>query len=607
MTTDQILITAILALTVAMFLWGRWRHDMVALAALLACVAAGLVPAAESFAGFGHPAVITVACVLVLSRGLQNSGAVDALARRLLPGDAPPVATLAIMTGTAAALSGVMNNVGALALMMPVALQAAERSGWPPGRMLMPLAFGSILGGMTTLIGTPPNLIVSAFRADALGQGFAMFAFAPVGLSVALAGVAFLTLVGWRFVPERPRSGVAAFEAGAYMTEARVPEDAKAVGMTLAEIEKKLAAADAQVLGLIRREIRLRAPRRTTTVRAGDILVLEAEPDALTEALSTLGLDLVEAVVPGEGKDGKNKNKTGEPGAADGDDGKATPDRTTDRDSVLAELVVPPAATLIGRSARSLNLRLRYQINLLAVSRQGRRTIRRLREAEFRAGDVLLVQGAPETIAEFAADHGCLPLAERPLRLPDHRRLVTAVAIFAAAVLAAASGIAPPAVAFAGGVLAVMATGVVPPRAVYEAIDWPVIVLLACMLPVAGAMQATGTADLAARQLIGLAGTERPVLALALMFVLSMMFSDVMNNAATVAVMAPVALGIASGIGANPDAFLMAVAIGGSSAFLTPIGHQNSTLILGPGGFRFSDYWLVVTVAVPMIVLVWGL
>jgi di/tricarboxylate transporter len=614
MTTEQMLITAVLAATVAMFLWGRWRHDMVALAALIACVLAGLVPAADAFAGFGHPAVITVACVLVLSRGLQASGAIDALTRRILPSEAPPLATLAILTGTTAALSGVMNNVGALAMMMPVALQAANRAGWPPGRMLMPLAFGSILGGMTTLIGTPPNLIVSAFRADALGQGFAMFDFFPVGIVVAITGIAFVTLIGWRLVPERARSGVAGFEAGAYMAEARVADGAKAVGMSLAEIEDKLEAADAQVLGLIRREVRLRAPRRSTRLRADDILVLEAEPDALTEALSTLGLDLVEAVDPdGEGAENGEDDAEGG-GKAKGDKDKDT-DRSEDNEVALIELVVLPGAVLIGRSSSGLNLRQRYHINLLALSRQGRRTIRRLRDAEFRAGDVLLVQGAADTIAEFASDHGCLPLAERPLRLPDHRRLVIAVAIFATAVALAATGLVLPAIAFAGGVLAVMATGVVPPRVVYEAIDWPVVVLLACMLPVAGALQATGTADLVARQLIGLAGADRQVLALALILVMAMTLSDLMNNAATVAVMAPIALGLAAGFDANPDAFLMAVAIGGSCAFLTPIGHQNNTLILGPGGFRFGDYWrlglpleaIVVAVAVPMIVVVWGL
>ncbi len=260
MTTDQILILAILVGTVALFAWGRWRHDVVALAALIASVLAGLVPSDAAFAGFGHPAVITVAGVLVLSRGLQTSGAVDVLARRVLPSDATPVTSIVILTTLAAGLSAFMNNVGALALLMPVAIQASARQGLPPGRLLMPLAFGSILGGMTTLIGTPPNLIVSGYRRDTLGEGYGMFDFTPVGLAIALAGVAFITLVGWRLVPARKRAGTEGFDSGAYFTEARVPEGAKAVGMSVREVEDAVRDANVQVLGLVRREVRLRAP-----------------------------------------------------------------------------------------------------------------------------------------------------------------------------------------------------------------------------------------------------------------------------------------------------------------------------------------------------------
>ena len=279
----------------AMFLWGRWRHDMVALAGLLACVLAGLVRPADAFAGFGHPAVITVACVLVLSRGLQTSGAVDALARVVLPSSAGPTLTIGALTGLGALLSAFMNNVGALALLMPVAIQIARRQELPPGRVLMPLAFGSILGGMTTLIGTPPNLIVSGFR-DRTGAGtFAMFDFTPVGIVVAAAGIALIALVGWRLVPARKQAGFEGFESGAYLTEARVPEGSKAVGKTLREIDAALEQADAQIIGLVRNEVRVSAPNPGRTVRAGDILVIEAEAEALAGALSSLGLKLEEA------------------------------------------------------------------------------------------------------------------------------------------------------------------------------------------------------------------------------------------------------------------------------------------------------------------------
>lgn len=613
MTTDQGLIFLILAATLVLFLWGRWRHDMVAIAALLATVAAGLVPAAEAFAGFGHPAVITVAAVLVLSHGLQTSGAIDLLVQRILPQSSRPVLMLAVLAAVTALLSGFMNNVGALALMMPVALQTARRIGWPPGRLLMPLSFASMLGGMTTLIGTPPNLIASGFRADATGAGFRMFDFTPVGLAVALAGIAFITLVGWRLVPARKRAGVEGFEASAYITEVHVPKGAKAVGMSLAGVEEQLGNADAQVLGLVRNDIRLRAPRLRTEVREDDIIVIEAEPEGVASALAALGMKLEEDVDLTDSRSGTE----GDPGTPETEAGEAAakPARTEENDVVLIEFVVTPGSGLIARSATELDLRSRHGINLLALSRQGRRSIGRLKRTRFEAGDVLLLQGTPEALRGFAAENGLLPLAERPLRLPGARRVGQAVGIFLAAIALAVSGITSAAVAFTAGVLGVMATRVVPPRRTYEAIDWPVIVLLGALLPVADAMEATGAAGLIARLLVDAVATGGAIAVLVVIFVITMTLSDLMNNAATVAVMAPIALGVAATLGANPDAFLMAVAIAASCAFLTPISHQNNTLILGPGGFRFGDYWrlglplelIVLTAAVPMIALVWGI
>jgi di/tricarboxylate transporter len=354
MTADQGLILGILLATIAMFLWGRWRHDMVALAGLLACVVAGLVRPADAFAGFGHPAVITVACVLILSRGLQTSGAVDALARVVLPSSSGPTLTIGALTGLGALLSAFMNNVGALALLMPVAIQIARRQELPPGRVLMPLAFGSILGGMTTLIGTPPNLIVSGFR-DRTGAGtFAMFDFTPVGIVVAVAGIALISLVGWRLVPARKQTGFEGFESGAYLTEARVPEGSKADGQTLREIDIALEQVGAQVIGFIRNEVRVNAPNPGRTARAGDILIIEAEAEALAGALSSLGLKLEEAsrdeAPPGE----KPSRKTDDVPAAD--------------EIVLMELAILPGSMLAGRSASDILLRSRYGINLLAVS-----------------------------------------------------------------------------------------------------------------------------------------------------------------------------------------------------------------------------------------------
>jgi hypothetical protein len=310
MTNNQTLILVILAVTVAMFLWGRWRHDMVAAGSLLACVLAGLIAPADAFSGFGHPAVVTVACVLVLSRALQISGAVDALTRHLLPKDAGAMLSMAALIGLGALFSSFMNNVGAMALLMPVAIQLAGRLNLTPGRVLMPLSFGTILGGMTTMIGTPPNLIVSGFRTQTGADSFAMFDFTPVGLAVAFTGIVFVVLIGWRLVPRREHAASEGFETGAYLTEVRVNEDSKAAGMTLRNIETEFDEIDAQVVGLVRNEVRMIAPQAGRTLRAGDILVIEAEVESLSKVLSRLGLTLEEAVSPKSRKEDNEEEES---------------------------------------------------------------------------------------------------------------------------------------------------------------------------------------------------------------------------------------------------------------------------------------------------------
>lgn len=613
MNQDQGLIFAILAATVGLFFWGRWRHDIVALAALLACVITGLVPDERAFAGFGHPAVITVACVLVLSHGLQVTGVVDAMAQRLLPTQAGPMLSIAALTGLGALLSAFMNNVGALALLMPVALQIAGKQGLPPGRVLMPLAFGTILGGMTTLIGTPPNLIVSSFRAQSGAGPFAMFDFSPVGVAVALSGVLFIALLGWRLVPRREVAGAASFDTGTYLTEARVKDGAKAVGKTLREVEQLLDEADAQVLALVRNELRLAAPNPRRVLRVDDVLVIEAEPESLGTVLGKLGLQLEaereqEAQADADSSaDARNAAKSPAP-----DDDKKD---SNDTDAVLQELLVRPDSQLVGRSASSTRLRSRYSINLLAISRQSHRSIKRLRSTLFERGDVLLMQGAPGDITEFASDYACVPLAERAISIPNPGQAGLALGVMLLAVTVAAVGLLSAAVTFAAGVLVFMVMRVVPLRSIYESIDWPVIVLLGALIPVAGAMSSSGAADLLARLLMENIAQGNPVIVLTLLLVVSMTLSDFMNNAATAAVMCPIALSAASQLGVNADSLLMAVAIGASCSFLTPIGHQNNTLILSPGGFRFGDYWrlglpleiLVVLVGVPLLLLAWPL
>ena len=660
MSTDQLLILSILIGTIAAFVWGRWRHDMVAIAALLACVLSGLVQPGDAFVGFGHPAVVTVACVLVLSRALQTSGAVDALTQVVLPAGAGPTLSIAALTLLAAVLSAFMNNVGALALLMPVALQLANRLELPPGKLLMPLAAASILGGTTTLIGTPPNLIVSGFRANQPGMsGFGMFEFTAVGLPLTLVGIGFIVVLGWRLVPARSQAAGGRFDTGAYITEARVLPDSRVAGMRLRELEGDLDEADAQVVGLVRNDVRMIAPSGGRLIRAGDILVIEADIEALAKLVSRLGLELEEAKTPerksedaaalssaesdarGKSPDqsaaaqpeeafaalavdqaGESPTKTSasapepEPDAQSAEKA-STEDAAEPRtdDIILMELVVRPESALNGRSASDILLRSRYGLNLLAMSRAGARTRTRLRTVKLRPGDLLLMQGPSDALADFAADFGCVPLAKRDLHIPDRRRAITATLIMLAAVTVAALGWVPAAVSFAGAVLASMALRTVSPRAVYDAVDWPVVVLLAALLPVASAMQATGAAELIARLLLdGLANGDA-VIGLTVILVTTIMLTDLMNNAATAAVMAPIGLGAALQLGVNPDTFLMAVALGSSCAFLTPIGHQNNTLILGPGGFRFGDYWrmglpldlIVIVLGIPVVLWAWPL
>ena len=629
MTTPQLMIFGILALTVGLFLWGKLRHDVVALASLMACVVVGLVPAAEAFAGFGHPAVITVACVLVLSHGLQQSGAVDALTRKVMPRNGGRTATLAALMGLGALLSGVMNNVGAMALLMPIAVQVSGRLDLTHGQVLMPLAFGTILGGMTTLVGTPPNLIVSGFRADAgLGQ-FGMFDFTPVGLAVAAVGVVFVSLIGWRLVPARKSTSGDGFETSAYLTEVRVPAKSKAVGMTLRQIESEIEGAEVQVVALVRNEVKMNAPHGGRRIKAADILMLEADVDGLSEALSAFGIKLEEQGSSSQKEDGKDTSedkdstktvKAGEEEKAptkakDKDEEKDEEDERRDEDIVLRELVVLPASEIVGRSARDLHLRTRYGLNLLAVAREGHRPRARLRTLKLKSGDLLMMQGPAEVLTDFANESGCVPLGERELRIPNTRMAILSTAIMGGAIALVTFGILPAAAAFALGLVASMVLRTVPPRDVYTTIDWPVVVLLAALIPVAGAMERTGAADVLARVLLDTVAQGNAIAALGVIMVVTMFLSDVMNNAATAAVMCPIALGIAASLGVNPDSFLMGVAIGASCAFLTPIGHQNNTLILGPGGFRFSDYWrlglplevLVVAVSLPLLLIVWPL
>ena len=593
MAPEQIFLIALLVAVLALFIWGRWRYDVVAMAALLAATVAGTVPFADAFAGFGHPATVTVAAVLVLSRGLQNSGAVELIARHMLPPIESVPRHIGVLAGVSGALSAVMNNVGALALLMPAALRSAAEIKRSPSVVLMPLSFGSILGGLVTLIGTPPNIIVAAYREDAVGTPFAMFDFTPVGGAVAVAGIAFMALVGWRLVPVPKGARLSArelFEIDTYVAELRVPKDSEVVGRKLAEADDLASEFDAVVLGINRRGRHFGPGRRREPVRAGDVLLVEASPEALGKLMAGLNLK----------RTTRKKEHGGLFGGAD---------------VALAEALVPPRSRIVGQTNESLRLRRRFGVNLMAVSRGGHPLRGRLKTFRYKEGDVLLIEGDAERLPEVISELGLLPLAGRGVQIEHQHRAGLSIAIFAAAIAAATAGLVsfPVALVIAAALMVIL--NIVPAREIYESIDWPVIVLLGAMIPVGQALDDTGATETMVAGLLYVASAAAPAVVLVLLMVVTIGLTNVMNNAATAVVMAPLAAKVAGQLGVNPDPFLMAVAVGASCAFLTPIGHQNNTLIMGPGGYGFGDYWrlglpleaVVIVVAVPMLLWVWPL
>ncbi len=593
MTVDQISAFAILAGVLVFFIGGWLRYDFVAFGALFAAVVSGIVPSDSAFSGFGNPAVVTVALVLMISEGLRQSGTVDLIAEYAVPETHSPTLLIAVLSGLAAALSGLMNNVGALALLMPVALQTARKCNVAPSVLLMPLSFGSILGGMTTLIGTPPNILVSNYRGAGAGEAFAMFDYSWVGVPVAIAGVAFVSLIGWRLIPtgrSTTASGDAAFDLQPYVTEVRLTEQSSLVGKFMLEVMEELEEKDVTVAALIHNDHPMPYPPVTDRAEAGDIIAITGDAEALDTAIADFKLDLV------------------------GAENRAQEHIKSDRVSLI-EAVVTPGARIEGMTVREIGLRNRYNLNLLAIARHGQRKMTRMKRHRFRAGDVLLLQGETDLISESLIRLGCLPLAKRSLRVGRRRRALFASAVFIAAIAAAAFKVVPITVAF-GVAVAIMILGrIMSPSRAYGSIEWPVLILLGCMIPVGQALENTGAAALIAQGIVMLTGQFPVVVALIVVMVATMTLSDIMNNVATAVVMAPISVQIASRLDANPDTFLMAVAIGASCAFLTPIGHQNNTLILGPGGYQFGDYWrmglpleiLVVAVSVPFLLFAWPL
>ncbi|MFO1075664.1 MAG: SLC13 family permease, partial [Geminicoccaceae bacterium] len=590
MTGAQASAFAVVTVMMGLFVWGRLRYDLVAGLALLAAVALGIVPPKEAFQGFSDDIVIIVATALVVSAAVAKSGLVERLIAPIVPHLGTVGRQVIVLVGLVIVLSAFVKNVGALAILMPIAFQIARKAGTPPSAVLMPLAFGSLLGGLTTLIGTSPNVIVARMRADLLGEPFRMFDFLPVGAGIAAAGLAFL-VVGYRLLPSG-RQGAASMDAAftmkGYTTEAALPADSPLANKTLAELEG-MSDGEVTVTTVIREGGRRYTPGRNWTLYPEDILILQGEPAALDRLVGRAKLTLATKEV-----------RTGDnPGAEVG----------------VVEAVVTGDSPMVGRNVAALSLRQRYAVNLVAVSRRGASLRQRLSAVRFQPGDVVVLQGDLASLPGTLGELRCLPLASRGLSLGAGRSQWLPAAVLAVAMIVVALQLVPVAVAFFAAAVTMVLFRVLSLREAYEAVEWPILVLLGALIPVSGALHSTGATEVIAGWLSLAAQQLPPVGALALILIVAMAVTPFLNNAATVLMMAPIAASLAGNLGLRPDAFLMAVAVGAGCDFLTPIGHQCNTLVMGPGGYRFGDYWrlglplslIVILVGVPLIALVWPL
>lgn len=632
MNVDQIAILLIIVMTLLLFIWGRWRYDIISIIALGTLFIADqvlggqtstlIMDASNLFMGFAHPAVITVALVLIISRALRNAGVVELISRQIAPFSKHQVTHITSLSGVVAILSAIMNNVGALALMLPVALKSSVKRKRSPSILLMPLAFASILGGMITMIGTPPNIIISTFRETQLidlkaraledifspaakyfesqninvdqfqPEPFAMLDFSPVGGLVALLGVLFIALFGWRLIPKKSykKPGTESlFSINEYITEIRIPEKSKFIGLAISKIEA-FTGARLTIFACISEDESIYTPRPDKIIKEGDRFQIKADPVDLKLMMDEYGLRLTKLM-------------------------RERIDSLKDKHTAFKEVLINPGSPLEKRDGDYLRKRTSNTLTLMAVARQGEPIRKRLGNVVFRVGDVLLLQGNLDNLDDNISSLNLLPLAERNVTVGVFSKVGLALLIFGSAIALSMLGFLPITLAFVGAVLAYVFTGILPVREIYSQIDWPIIVLLGAMIPVSNALQSTGTTLLIADAMVAMTGSLPTWFVLALIMIITMMLSDVINNAATALIMAPIAVEIAITMGVSIDPLLMCVAVGASCAFLTPIGHQCNALILGPGGYRFSDYWrmglpleiLIVLVGTPLIMLFWPL
>ena len=625
MSRDQILTFVILAGLIALFLWDRLRYDLVALLALLGAVGCGVVPADKAFNGFSNQVLPLIGAALIVSVAIGQSGAIEVMLRWLTPLMRSKELQVGILVACVTLLSAFMKNIGALAIFISAAIQVARRNNRSPSEFLMPLSFASLLGGSMTLIGTSPNLLISAVRQELTGQPFHMFDFTPIGAGIAVFGVLFLA-VGWRLLPRGRRGSASAmnFTIEDYTSEVRLPEKSPFVGRTVGDIEK-LGGGAVGIVGLIRESGRRQIPTRRWKLHADDVLVVEGDPQTLEQFARDGNLELVgseklpantpEKVLAVAAQDEARVTASGKESARQPETPARERPPPDERALSTVEAVIADGSELIGHSAATLHLRERYGVNVLAIGRRGQLRSTRLRRTRFKLGDAIVLQGHTGRLPDILLALGCLPLAERTLNLGRRRQIFAPLLILAAAIALAGLELVPAALAFVGAAVALVVFGLVTLKEAYAAAEWPILVLIGCLIPIGEAVQHNGTAKLVATALAGGLAHMPSYAVLAALLAATMLVTPILHHAAAVLVMGPIAASLAQQLGYKIDPFLMAVAFGAGSDFLTPIGHQSNTLVMGLGGYRFGDYWklglplsfLVVMLGVPLIMIFWPL
>jgi di/tricarboxylate transporter len=586
--TDQYLLSITIVSLLGLFIWSKFRYDALAAGALLVLMILGVIPVNQAFDGFAHPAVITVALVLIISQGLKNSG-LTGLVGKLIGGKSfSKFQFLISLMLIAAVLSSFINNIGALAILLPITLNICQKMDWHPSRFLMPLAFACILGGMNTTIGTPPNIIISEYKSTISDSGFNFFDFSYVGFSVTILSILFISIIGNKFIQLRDdaNAGSSLIDLKGYLFEVEVNESSSAIGMTLSAFKKE-AGEDTEVLGIVNETGGVKKVKNNLRIKAGQILVIKTPPDDVSSILDVFDFSIPKELHSFE-----------------------------DDDLEEIEAMITPGSRLIGRKYEFF-LKLAYEeLNLLGLWRKGAKYRTRLTRETFKAGDVLLlgVRDLDEEDVTNKIKHlGLMPLMQRELQtIPSRSRLLKGLIFFLVSIVLVAFNILPTAAAFLLCVLGFARIRIIDSN-FYRDIDWPIIIMLAAMIPIGTALQTTGLSDVISSSISLFAADMSLFWLLFLILIITMATTDIINNAATAVIMAPISAGIGLQLGYAIEPFLMVVAVGASCAFLTPIGHQCNTVVMGPGNYKFTDYWrlglpldiLIIAVSIPMILFVW--